>query len=150
MTKTETLLVRIGGPALLLAMVIDGVAVVGRHVAVPLGGSIELVQYTVLIAGVVAIVLATATGSHATVHLLVDRISPHSRAVLARFCAFGCVLFYAAIMAGGIWVAADMWAGHEQSEVLSLPYRPLRLIANLGIGLVILLYLKQLFGRTPA
>ena len=80
----QRVLVAIGGTALLIAMSVDALAVVGRHSGLPFLGSIEIVQAAVLISGASAMLIATLAGVHARVHLLVDRLWPHLRTALER------------------------------------------------------------------
>ncbi len=64
-SRTHAVLVIVGGGALLAAMAIDGLAVIGRHVGWPLLGSIEAVQAAVLVSGCVALLVATRARRHA-------------------------------------------------------------------------------------
>ncbi len=65
----------LGGMALLAATLLDTVAVIGRNAGFALHGAIELIQAAVLVAGGVALVMATVAGGHARVHLLLDRLA---------------------------------------------------------------------------
>lgn len=122
-------LVLVGGGALLLAMATDGIAVIGRHIGHPLLGSIEIIQAAVLVAGCASLVVATLAGVHARVHLLVDRLPTPGRDLLARAGMLAGALLFASLAVASAWIAADLWAGHEESEWLHVPYRPLRIIA---------------------
>lgn len=148
-TRGQQALVLVGGVALLLAMTTDVAAVIGRHVGLPLRGSIELVQAFVLVSGSIATLLATAAGEHARVHLLVDRLPEGARRLLRRFGFLCGVLFFVALLAASILLARDLWHGHEESELLRVPYRPLRILAVLATGAVALLFLRQALSRKP-
>jgi TRAP-type transport system small permease protein len=143
-------LVLVGGGALLLAMATDGLAVIGRHVGHPLLGSIEIIQAAVLVAGCAALVVATFAGVHARVHLLVDRLPPGGKDLLARAGMLAGALLFAALAVASAWIAADLWAGHEESEWLHVPYRPLRMIA-VGAALTVAggFLVAALRRRTP-
>lgn len=141
------LLVIIGGGALLGAMATDFFAVIGRHIGWPLLGSIELVQACVLVSASAAIVAATLAHSHAVVHLLIDRAGPVLRAALLRSNRLLSSLFFIAIVTGSIWIAADMWHGHEQSELLGIPLAPLRIISIGSSIATALIFLRQALGR---
>jgi TRAP-type transport system small permease protein len=132
----------LGGIALLGAASIETVAVVGRHIGTPLHGSIELVQAAVLVAGSVALIIATLAGSHAQVHLLLDRVSERSRTLLNRTGSLLAALFFLGLLIGNLWIAADLWGGHEVSEIIGVPYAALRICANIALGLVSLLFLR--------
>lgn len=149
MSRMRGAVVWVAGGALLVAMVVDTTAMLGRQLHLPLLGAIEIVQAAVLVGAAGALLMAAVAGVHARVHLLVDRLSPRGRHWSGRVNAFASVLFYLALLAGSAWIAADLWSGHEESELLLIPYRPLRvlvlvtLLALLGHGL------WQLFRRDP-
>ncbi|MCX7283341.1 MAG: TRAP transporter small permease [Novosphingobium sp.] len=136
-----------GGIALLAATVVDTIAVIGRHIGLPLRGSIELVQVAVLVAGSLALLVATVDRSHARVHLLVDRMSDDARAALDRFSALLGALFFAALLAGAGWLMADLWNGHEESEVVGVPWRWMRLFANVAFVAIVVALLGQALRR---
>lgn len=138
------LLVILGGVALLLALAVDALAVIGRHVGFPLLGSIELVQASVLVSGSAALLVATLAGIHARVHLLVDRLPQSWQDLLLRFGQLLSAMLFLAFMAASLWIASDLWQGHEQSELLRIPYRPLRIVAVLATAAVAIAFLRQL------
>lgn len=123
-------LVWLGGAGLLAATAIDTLAVIGRYASYPVEGSIEAIQVAVLVAGTLALLAATVAVSHAQVHLVVDRLPDGARDLARRLCAVALALFLLALLAGSAWIAADLWYAHEESEVLGLSWRWLRLFAN--------------------
>ncbi len=137
----------LGGIALLAATLTDTIAVIGRNAGFALHGAIELIQVAVLVAGGIALVIATMAASHARVHLLLDRLTPSRKALAERLCTGITALFMAAMLAGSLWLAADLWSSHELSELLGLPWRWLRLFANLCLLAAIVLLLRQTFRR---
>lgn len=139
----------IGAAALLFAMAADAIAVVGRHVGAPLLGSIELVQAAMLLAASTAMVSATMADKHAVVHLLIDRLSPAARAALARVHSALCAVFFMALAVGSTWVAYDLRDGHEESELLHIPYAPLRIVSILAVAGVVLIYVMRAAGKRP-
>lgn len=140
-------LVVIGGVALLTAVATDTLAVIGRHVGMPLLGSIEVVQAAVLIAASAGIVAATIQRRHAVVHLLTNRLSPARRRLLERLGdALGALLFVGFLI-GAAWIAADMWGGHEESELLRIPYAPLRLIEIIAVAAVAAIFASHAVGK---
>ena len=134
----------IGGIGLFGAAVMDGVAVLGRHVGFGFLGSIELSQAFICLAASGSIVLATLSATHATVHMLTDRLADAGKRRLRIFADLLFVLTFAAIVAGGAWVLADMWPGAEQSELLHIPFKPLRLLWLAALTGVILAVLYEL------
>jgi TRAP-type transport system small permease protein len=147
MTRLRRLAVWIGGAALIAATTIDTLAVIGRNIGLPVLGSIELVQAAVLVSGIFGLIFATAGDDHARVRILTDR---HARAgALADVLGpLSMALFFAALLTGSVWLAADLWNGHERSELLGVSWRVLRLIANFGLAASIVIALAALFRRT--
>ena len=140
-------LVWLGGGALLAATAIDTLAVIGRQVGLPVEGSIEAIQVAVLAAGSLALLAATAARSHAQVHLVVDRLGEDARDIARRLCALALALFLLALLAGSGWIAADLWHAHEESELLGVPWRWLRLFANAALLTAALAALSQALRR---
>jgi TRAP-type transport system small permease protein len=137
----------VGAAGLLFAIGADAVAVLGRHLGIPLLGSIELMQAAILLAASAAIVLATVAKKHAVVHLLIDRLSPHRRGVMERVHALLSAVFFAALSVGSVWIAFDLRNGHEQSELLRIPFAPLRIVSIIAVLAVTAIYLVQAFGK---
>jgi TRAP-type C4-dicarboxylate transport system permease small subunit len=132
--RSRSVLVWIAGGALLLAMVVDALAMLGRQVQLPLLGAIEIVQACVLFAACGALIVAAADRAHARVHLLLDRLPPVWRTWARKLHALAEALFYAALLSGSVWIAADLWNGREESELLRIPYRPLRVAVVLTMA----------------
>ena len=138
MKALKDALVWVAGGALLLAMVTDTMAMLGRQLHWPLLGAIELVQAAVLFGSAGALLLATLEQAHARVHLLLDRLPSNWQVILARLHAALSLLFYAGLLAGSAWLALDLWNGHEESELLGVPYRPLRITVVLVLAALVL------------
>jgi TRAP-type transport system small permease protein len=147
MTRLRRLAVWIGGAALIAATAIDTLAAIGRNVGLPAIGSIELVQAAVLVSGIFGLIFATADDDHARVRLVTDR-HDRGRAFADVVGPLSMALFFAALLTGSLWLAADLWNGHERSELLGVSWRGLRLIANLGLAACIVIALAALFRRT--
>ena len=90
----------VGSAGLLIAMGGDALAVVGRHTGIPLLGSIEIVQAAIVLAAASAMVAATLSRSHATVHIIIERLSPAQRDRFERFADLLSAVFFA-VLAGG-------------------------------------------------
>lgn len=136
-----------GGAALLAATTVDTVAVVGRHVGLPLTGSIELMQAIVLVSGAIGLVIATWDNAHARVRLLVERLGPGSRSLADRASDLVTLVFLLCQLAGSLWLSADLWDGYEQSEILGIPWALLRMIANLCLAACAVLLVLRLVRR---
>jgi len=143
----RTTMIVIGGCALLAATAIDTLAVIGRHIGLPVRGSIELMQAMVLVSGATSIVLATIAGSHARVKIIVDRLQGLPRSIADRASSLMTALFFLFLLCGSLWLAADLWASHEMSEVLGVPWRWMRLFANICLLAGLLITLRQVMGR---
>jgi TRAP-type C4-dicarboxylate transport system permease small subunit len=141
------MLIWTGGAALLAATAVDTVAVVGRQVGMPLRGSIELIQAAVLIAGTVALICATLADRHARVRLIVDRLRPRAGNVAERSSDLLTALFLLSLLAGSAWLAVELWSSHERSEIVGVPWRWLRFLANLGLAAAIVLVFMHAVRR---
>jgi TRAP-type C4-dicarboxylate transport system permease small subunit len=142
--RKRSIIFIIGAAGLLLAMGVDVLAVIGRHLGVSLLGSIELVQAAMLLASSAALVAATLHRQHASVHLLIDRISISWRAGIRIFNALLALLFFLALAAGSLWIAHDLWHAHEGSDLLKIPYAPLRIASIIALLTVAALFARDL------
>jgi TRAP-type C4-dicarboxylate transport system permease small subunit len=147
-TESRGPLFYIGATGLLLAMAVEAVAVLGRHLGIPLLGAIEIMQAAILLTATAAMVSTTVSQAHARVTLLIDRVSPTAQNVLKRVSAFLSILFFIGLAAGALWLTVDTWNEFEQSELLHIPFRPLRVISFVAAAAIALLFLRELFQRT--
>jgi TRAP-type C4-dicarboxylate transport system permease small subunit len=147
MSKITRLAIWTGGIALLAATAIDTVAVIGRHVGMPLGGSIELMQAAVLVSGALGIVISSLDDAHARVKLLVDRMPESWRGFADRASDGLSLLFVLALLAGSAWIALDLRGGHEESELVGVPWWLLRLVANACLLVTALILGWRVIGR---
>lgn len=150
MNRLKVAMIWLGGAALLAATGIDTLAVLGRQLGLPLKGSIELVQAAVLVAGSIALICATLADRHARVRLLVDRLGAGLRAVVGRASEVLSALFLACLLIGSAWIAADLWDGHERSEIMGVPWLWLRLFANLSLLVIVVLTVRRAFAGKAA
>lgn len=147
MKLLRTLLIWIAGAALLLAMATDTLAMIGRQIHVPLLGTIELVQAAVLVAACGALLIAALERSHARVHLLLDRMPGRMREIMERMHALSTATLHLALLVASAWLAVDLWQGHEESELLRIPYRPLRVIVVVTLVFLLLHSLQRVFRK---
>jgi TRAP-type transport system small permease protein len=131
-----------GGAALLAATAIDTLAVIGRQVGLPVRGSIELIQAAILIAGGLALIAATLVDQHARVRVVFDRLG-RGREWIDRASHLLTGLFFVCVLAGSVWLSVELWNSHELSEIAGVPWRWLRLFANLCFAIVLLLVVRQ-------
>jgi TRAP-type C4-dicarboxylate transport system permease small subunit len=139
----QKLLAGVGSLALLVAMSADAVAVAGRHLTMPLLGSIEIVQACVVLAASAATIGTTLAGRHMVVTLVTERLSIGRAARLRRLADATSAVFFAALAAGSVWIAIELWDGHEISETLGIPIRWLRLVWCLSAIATTLLFLRD-------
>ena len=145
--QLRSALVWVSGGALLVAMLVDTLAMLGRAIAFPLIGSIEIVQAVVLFAACGARIIATLERAHARVNLVLDRLSAAARGRFERLHSLAAAVLYAALLLGSAWIALDLWGGHEESEILRIPYRPLRLAVLLALATLLIIALRRMFVR---
>ena len=137
-----------GGAALLAATLLDVLGMLGRHLGVPLHGVIELIQPAVLYAGCIGLLLASLAGRHATVNLLADRLPARGKAMAALLEDIATVVFMAALLAGSVILALDLWSGHEVGELTGVPWRWMRGVVNVTlIALIGLVLVRRMRGR---
>lgn len=139
----------LGGIALLGATAIDTVAVIGRHLGMPLSGSIELMQAAILISSAVGLVIATLEQTHARVRVGIDRLGGTAREWADRLSDLLTLLFFACLLAGSLWLASDLWGEHEQSELLGISWQALRLVANIALAIACAVLAVRLVRRKP-
>ena len=139
----------VGAIGLLIAMTVDALAVVGRHIKSPFLGSIEIVQACIVVAASAAMVGCTVSRGHAAVHILLERISPAAKGWLERFADLLGALTTGLLFFGSIWIVADLWNGHEHTELLKMPLAPLRLFWCGSALLMTVLFLARVFAAKP-
>lgn len=137
----------IGSAGLIIATAADALAVVGRHTAFTFIGSIEVVQAAVVLIASSSMIAATIVGAHASVHILTERLARPAALRLARFSDLLSALLFAVLVGGSAWVAAEMWPGHEQTELLGIPLRWLRALWIASALLIAFLFLRSALRR---
>jgi TRAP-type C4-dicarboxylate transport system permease small subunit len=140
----EKYLFYLGAAALLFAMGVDTIAVLGRHLGLPLWGSIEMVQAAILVASSSAILSATLARKHVRVRILMDRLKGRSGIWLQRIQDVFSALFFCLLTAGSVWIFLDLRNGYEESEILHIPYAPLRIICMISILAVMVSFLRRI------
>jgi len=129
-----------GSAGLLCVMLVEATAVLGRHVGIPLMGALEIVQAAIVPAACAGMLIATLRRAHAAVHMVTDRLPPRARRGCERAGEMLAALFFAALSGGASWLGVEYWHGYEQSEVLHIPFRPLRVLVALTAGALALVF----------
>lgn len=133
-------LVVVAGVPLLAAMATEFLAVVARNTGWNIVGSIELVQALILLSSCGAIIIATLSRSHAKVTVLSRLYSGHTGRALRTLLAIASALFFLTLAVGSTWIAFDMWHAYERSELLGIPYLPLRVVTSISMLAVAIIY----------
>jgi TRAP-type C4-dicarboxylate transport system permease small subunit len=122
----------VGAAGLLTMMLVETAAVIGRHIGMPVTGALEIAQAAIVPAACAAMLIATLRGAHAAVHMLTDRMPAAMQrwvfgagSILAGAC-------FTALAAGSAWLSIEYWNSFEQTEVLHIPFRPLRALVTLA------------------
>lgn len=137
-----------GSVGLLTAMAADALAVLGRHLGLPILGSIEIVQASVVILASAAMIGATLRGSHARVHILIDRLHGRAREALKRGSDVLSALVFLVFAIGSLWIARELWTGHEHSELLHIPLRWLRVVWIVTALLIAAVFVVRAAGKS--
>lgn len=138
-----------GGSAMLVAVAIELLAVTGRLLALPLPGSIELVQVAVTVSGTAGLIVATLHASHAHVRLLLERLTSTQARKLVCVNQALAALFFLLLAAGSAWLMLELWPGFEETEVWRVPYAPLRVLVTLGCVAVAAIFLRSSLRSQP-
>jgi TRAP-type C4-dicarboxylate transport system permease small subunit len=137
----------IGAAGLLAVMLIEVIAVIGRHLRLPLLGALEMAQAAIVPAACAAMVIAALAGAHATVHLVTERLPAHAREWATRGSSLLASLFFAGLCAGSCWLTAEFWNSFEETDVLHIPFRPLRMLVTLSAGALAVIFLHRAWTR---
>jgi TRAP-type transport system small permease protein len=130
----------IGAAGLATAVVIETIAVSGRWLSLPLHGALEIIQAAILVTACVAMLTATLAGTHATVHLLLNRLGPRPKLLLIRGASLISVVFFSGLTIASIWLTIEHWDGHEASELLHIPFRPLRILCSVSMLVIVVVF----------
>jgi TRAP-type C4-dicarboxylate transport system permease small subunit len=144
-TQAHGPLFYIGAGGLLLALVVETIAVLGRHAGIPLVGALEIIQACILLMSSTAMLSATLNKGHATVTILTHRVGEGARRVLHVFAHLLSAAFFVGLATGAAWLAMESWSEHEQSELLQIPFKPLRIVSIVAAGAIALVFLRDLW-----
>ncbi len=146
--KPHGALFYVGAAGLLSLMAIEAIAVVGRLLRTPLLGALEMAQAAIVPAACASMVIATIASAHAAVHLVTERLPGPQREWMARASALLSGIFFSALSVGAWWLMQEFWNSFEQTDVLEIPFRPLRLLVTVCTGaLAIIFFARALRGR---
>jgi TRAP-type transport system small permease protein len=129
-----------GSAGLLTVMLIESVAVIGRHLGLPVLGALEIAQAAIVPATCAAMLIAGLRGAHAAVHMITERLPEGVRRALDRGSSLLAGLYFSALSVGSIWLADEYWSSFEQTEVLHIPFRPLRALVCIAFVAIALAF----------
>jgi TRAP-type transport system small permease protein len=139
----------LGAGGLLVAMSIEAIAVAGRQLGIPLLGALEIIQTAILLTASAAMLSATLADAHASVRLVVERLSPSTQHLLHRFALLVAAAFFACLAIAAGWLTIDAWNEFEHSELLHIPYRPLRVIVVVMTSAIALVFAYKAVQPAP-
>jgi TRAP-type C4-dicarboxylate transport system permease small subunit len=142
-TRGPGALFYVGTSGLLAAMLVETAAVIGRHAGMPVTGALEIVQAAIVPAACASMLIATLRGAHAAVHMLTDRMPATARRRVLRLGALLAGACFTALCAGSAWLAIEYWNSFEQTEVLHIPFRPLRVLVTLAAAALALAFFRR-------
>jgi TRAP-type C4-dicarboxylate transport system permease small subunit len=140
----------IGAAGLLAMMAVEAAAVIGRHTGMPVMGALEIVQFAIVPAACAAMLIATLQGAHAAVHMLTERMPQAAQGLALRLGSLLAGLLFAALCGGSAWLAAEYWQAFEQTEVLHLSMRPLRVLVGIAAAALSLVFFHRALRRSQA
>ena len=130
--RERGLLFYVGASGLLVMMLVETAAVIGRHIGMPVMGALEIAQAAIVPAACASMLIATLHGAHAAVHMITDRMPESAQRWAFRAGSMLAALCFAALTAGSAWLVLEYWNSFEQTEVLHIPLRPLRILIMLS------------------
>ena len=133
----------VGAAGLLAMMLVETAAVIGRHAGMPVMGALEIVQFAIVPAACAAMLIATLQGAHAAVHMVTERMPAAAQRGARRLGELLAGAMFATLCAGSAWLALEYWNAFEQTEVLHLSMRPLRLLVTLAAAALALVFFHR-------
>lgn len=117
----------LGIVALAAMIVLITVSVIGRHIKIPVPGSVEIVEMLIVIVASTGILFSTVHKSHAAAKLFVERLPKNIANVFERIGYFIGAFLMVIITLGSLGLLFDVWSLHEETHLLKIPIVPFRL-----------------------
>jgi TRAP-type C4-dicarboxylate transport system permease small subunit len=130
----------VGAVALVAMMVLIVTSVILRRAGQVVPGTYELSELLVVVTVAFALGYAALEKRHIVVNIVVARFPQRAQAILAAVMSFIALATWAAVAWTGFIIVSKRWLG-EDSEMLSIPFLPFRLIFLFGLILFCLVYL---------
>ena len=133
----------LGAAFLIGMMVLITASVIYRRVGHVIPGTYELSELMIVVTAAFALGYAALKKSHIVIKVVVARFPQRAQAILEAVMSFISLATWAAVAWTGVLIVSKRWL-NEESEMLSVPYLPFRLIFLLGLVLVCSVYLIDL------
>ena len=133
----------LGAAFLVGMMVLITASVISRRAGNVIQGTYELSELMVVVTAAFALGYAALNKTHIVIKVVVERFPQRAQAILGTVMSFISLATWAAVAWTGVLILSKRWL-NEESEYLSVPYLPFRLIFLLGVVLVCSIYLIDL------
>ncbi|MGH1470322.1 MAG: TRAP transporter small permease [Cellvibrionaceae bacterium] len=139
----------LGAIALVGMIILITISVIGRHLNIPVPGSVEIVEILIVIVASTGILFATIQRSHASAKLFVEHLPARIAHFIERIGLLVGLLIMLTITAGSIWLLIDVWNLHETSHLLEIPIVPFRIFFTAcAFGTSLVLFYQMIATRT--
>lgn len=135
----------IGIFALVGSLLVISLSVVGRHLNIPLPGSLEIVELLFVLVAACAMFYATVERAHAAARLFLDRLPSRQRHLVERSGLLFGALMWLSITIGNLWLLAGVWSLHEETPLLGIPVVPFRIALTTSTAAITLVLIWQFF-----
>lgn len=144
--RIKQVLYIIGGVFFCFTMLLMVVNVIGRSFFdAPVPGAYELTGWGASFFAAVAIPIATLSGTHIRVDILISRLKGKIRLVLEFVATIFDVFFAAALSYGGFVYAFKMLSSGEATNSLAVPIGPARLLWAISAAVMVIANIYRLF-----
>lgn len=142
----------LGTGFLVLMMLITVLDVLGRYILNrPLSGSLELIEYTMVVVGTLGLGWCTLQGRHLTVDLVVAGLPPRVQNIIDIITHCLCLSAYSLLSWQAVLESTNSLLIYEDvSDVLEIPVYPFFYLMSFGfimLGLAILVRLIELLKK---
>jgi len=124
-------------------MVLITASVISRRAGNVIQGTYELSELMIVVTAAFALGYAALNKTHIVIKVVVERFPQRAQAILGAVMSFISLATWAMVAWTGVLILSKRWL-NEESEYLSVPYLPFRLIFLLGVVLVCSIYLIDL------
>ena len=134
----------VGAASLVGVMVLIVASVIFRRAGHVVPGTYELTELMIVVTVAFALGYAALKKSHIVIKIVVARLPQRTQAILEAVMSFISLATWAAVAWAGFIIVSKRWLS-ENSETLSVPFLPFRLIFLFGLILLCLIYLIDIF-----